>query len=679
MVKTTSRVTVLFLTLASTGLTSRAEFDIVATIDSPVPGSIGNFSFLYDPIIADDGSVAFGAALSGTAAGFDDNHGLYLARPDQPLSKVAQEGDPNRDELGAVDPNGQLGGAGNGASYRPFTNYFFSPTGELYLIDRLTDTIGAINDDNALFVRSSDDVLRRVLQENDDTPDGTAEFTGQVGAAIVGKSGQLAFLPGLRDVTDASSVRVYHYDGQSLTRIAGEGDTVPESALELDCFSCQSGEFYRLTDNGEVWFSAALDFSFTDPFRHHVYSHDGIELSRQLGEGDTVAGAPTPLASIDYVYGSRNGAIAIEGQYDRFGPTAIFVNNGSTTDLVVEEGQEPPEQNGTYEAGAGGFGSSFQDDIIGVSHAGDIAFSARIEDSDLGGADDEGLYYYSRASDEITTLVREGSPPPDGNGIFDGGFVGLSEPISPKQHHLGEDGTLVFAADLRITSGGDDDNEAVYYYDGTLRKVVREGELAPRGDASVRTIYGFAGNDRGDVLISVAVEPLGGAPIETALLFYDGSLLTEVLRTGDTIEGTVISGIDTQLFAAGSPGAPDHFGDSDGPLNNNGEFAIGAFSPGGPFGGLGDQLILRYSPDVTIPPGDANGDGTVDLLDLDILGQNFGSQDATLNQGDFNGDGVVDLLDLDILGENFSDASITIPEPTAVTLLVPLCFAVRRL
>ena len=47
----------------------------------------------------------------------------------------------------------------------------------------------------------------------------------------------------------------------------------------------------------------------------------------------------------------------------------------------------------------------------------------------------------------------------------------------------------------------------------------------------------------------------------------------------------------------------------------------------------------------------------VDLLDLDILGSNFGTSPATFAQGDFNGDNVVDLLDLDILGANFGGAS----------------------
>ena len=67
-----------------------------------------------------------------------------------------------------------------------------------------------------------------------------------------------------------------------------------------------------------------------------------------------------------------------------------------------------------------------------------------------------------------------------------------------------------------------------------------------------------------------------------------------------------------------------------------------------------DEAFALAELALTTPlPGDANSDGKVDLLDLDILGLNFGSSPATFADGDFNGDGIVDLLDLDILGSNF--------------------------
>lgn len=87
-----------------------------------------------------------------------------------------------------------------------------------------------------------------------------------------------------------------------------------------------------------------------------------------------------------------------------------------------------------------------------------------------------------------------------------------------------------------------------------------------------------------------------------------------------------------------------------------------------------DGIVEFGAFDQNLLDGDANGDGNVDLLDLDILGSNFGLMGgATVAQGDFNADGNVDLLDLDILGSNFGatiNNSTSIPEPTSLAGLL---------
>ncbi len=73
---------------------------------------------------------------------------------------------------------------------------------------------------------------------------------------------------------------------------------------------------------------------------------------------------------------------------------------------------------------------------------------------------------------------------------------------------------------------------------------------------------------------------------------------------------------------------------------------------------------------------DFNGDGSVDLLDLDILGGNW-QMNGTAATGDANGDGFVDLLDLDELGSQWQQsasfeaalAATGIPEPGSLALL----------
>ncbi|MCC6682476.1 MAG: PEP-CTERM sorting domain-containing protein [Phycisphaeraceae bacterium] len=79
--------------------------------------------------------------------------------------------------------------------------------------------------------------------------------------------------------------------------------------------------------------------------------------------------------------------------------------------------------------------------------------------------------------------------------------------------------------------------------------------------------------------------------------------------------------------------------------------------------------------------GDANGDGQVNLSDLQILGDNWQAAGASWDLADFSGDGVVNLSDLQILGDNWGFgvgpdlsfdealALVGVPEPTSLVLL----------
>jgi hypothetical protein len=105
------------------------------------------------------------------------------------------------------------------------------------------------------------------------------------------------------------------------------------------------------------------------------------------------------------------------------------------------------------------------------------------------------------------------------------------------------------------------------------------------------------------------------------------------------------------------------------------------------------QLGADGSGVATLPArhaGDANGDGAVDILDLNKLLTNFDKSGMTWSQGDFDGNGVVDILDLNKVLTNFdktfraSAAGITaIPEPGTLALLAAglaglLAYATRK-
>ena len=69
-------------------------------------------------------------------------------------------------------------------------------------------------------------------------------------------------------------------------------------------------------------------------------------------------------------------------------------------------------------------------------------------------------------------------------------------------------------------------------------------------------------------------------------------------------------------------------------------------------------------------PGDANEDGVVNVLDLDVLGRNYGGTNAAWGDGDFNRDRIVNLLDLSILGAYYGQTGGgAVPEPATLSLL----------
>ena len=75
-------------------------------------------------------------------------------------------------------------------------------------------------------------------------------------------------------------------------------------------------------------------------------------------------------------------------------------------------------------------------------------------------------------------------------------------------------------------------------------------------------------------------------------------------------------------------------------------------------------------------PGDANGDGKVDINDLTIVLAHYGQTGMTWSEGEFTGDGTVDINDLTIVLAHYGDTAgslaggmAAVPEPSSVLLL----------
>ena len=85
----------------------------------------------------------------------------------------------------------------------------------------------------------------------------------------------------------------------------------------------------------------------------------------------------------------------------------------------------------------------------------------------------------------------------------------------------------------------------------------------------------------------------------------------------------------------------------------------GAFS--GFFGFAADAEYTVNHPDkkvtIEVPAWDVNRDGITNILDLILVGQNFGKAEPTNARADVNGDGVVNISDLVLVAGHFGDLS----------------------
>ena len=138
------------------------------------------------------------------------------------------------------------------------------------------------------------------------------------------------------------------------------------------------------------------------------------------------------------------------------------------------------------------------------------------------------------------------------------------------------------------------------------------------------------------------------------------------------------------------PGGMDFFSGTT-QLNANASWTIVANAVGLPdFAELGGRdanelhigfLVAPPESAQIVLPGDVNLDGTVDLIDFNLLKSNFGrsGEEVVRAHGDLNGDFAVDLVDFNLLKGDFGN-SAPVPEPAAVALaaLASIALLTRR-
>ncbi|MEM7807808.1 MAG: choice-of-anchor tandem repeat NxxGxxAF-containing protein, partial [Planctomycetota bacterium] len=353
---------------------------------------------------------------------------------------------------------------------------------------------------------------------------------------------------------------------------------------------------------------------------------------------------------------------SLSGTSDGFGDNrGIYRGDGTAGSLVniARAGQAAPEGNGSFSA------------LVNkaLNDAGQVAFFGLLTGTSGGGSDNTGIYRGDGTAGSLVNIARAGQAAPEGNGSFSS--------ISRGDVFLNNAGQAAFLGFLTGTSGGSSDNSGIYRGDGTagsLVNIARAGQVAPTSDGTVEGVLSFlffppVMNTLGQValLADVDLQDGGSTFDERGLFLYDDLLgLTSVARTGDAFDGSTITEL---FFFSGNAFSGE---DQRSGLNDFGQVAYGYSLADGRRG------IAITTLDSAIA-GDANFDGTVDLVDFGLLRAGFGSSgDVTRLDGDFNKDGVVDLADFGILRSNFGSAApaadlammdawaATVPEPGLV-------------
>ena len=152
---------------------------------------------------------------------------------------------------------------------------------------------------------------------------------------------------------------------------------------------------------------------------------------------------------------------------------------------------------------------------------------------------------------------------------------------------------------------------------------------------------------------------------------YQNGLITDekaFIWTYGSSTSTDLSTYAANLNAANLSGWDFQYAEG---VNNNGE-VVGY----GTYDGTPSAFaLLNYS-----GPGDANGDGKVDINDLTIVLSNYGRTGMAWSQGCMDGDptGAVDLNDLTIVlsnyGKVYGSSLSAVPEPSALLLLASALF-----
>jgi hypothetical protein len=314
--------------------------------------------------------------------------------------------------------------------------------------------------------------------------------------------------------------------------VAQRGETTPDGQATF--FG-----FIRLTSpssNGLVGF-VSIERVTEDTNRLLLYLADASGLMEVVRNGESAPGGgifrdvPENIGVNDQAQIAFVGRTA-ESPDDEFGDTdGYYLGGGDGIKEFVREGDSVPGGGTVFKLCIPGFlACAYRHG--GINESGQITFVAALKDTPGGDSDNRALYFAD--SSGITQLVRKGDPAPGGNGAFEDFF----DPAGPNSH-----GQVAFIGRISGSSGGENDNEAIYLASAAgITELARKGEPAPGGGGgTLDSINNLTNpNESGEVAFNASIRNgVEDVPIDSGIFLARASGIVKLIRTRDPGPGGI--------------------------------------------------------------------------------------------------------------------------------------------
>jgi hypothetical protein len=348
--------------------------------------------------------------------------------------------------------------------------------------------------DHGLFLFSPDGTLLPIARFGGQSPEGDQFVYLQ--SPLVNAAGQVAFLSELGESLGGA----YLWSGNSIARVAGQGDLVDREPKFLDSnplgidgsgrvlFSAEMfpgsyGLFLgnptsvvarvgdqapgggvvdyvdtiwpAINDSGQAVFTAAAT-SITTSYTLGVYSFAQGTLTRIAAPQDPVPGGGSFVSFTGPVSINRSGDVAFVASASFPSPSGVYLFSSSTFRSLVALGDSAP--------GGGAF-SKFE--FLSLNDQPQVAFAAAVTVPGRPG-------FFLWSQDMVTAIAQTGDPAPGGdvfNLPFDSNVI-----LTTYEPSLNNSGDVAFGAPLSSGSSG------VYKFSGgELSSIARPGDVVSRG------------------------------------------------------------------------------------------------------------------------------------------------------------------------------------------------------